>query len=319
MTQAASHPASGSRLGRIPAIDMARGLALIAMAIYHFTWDLEFFGYVERGLTAVGGWRIFARCIAASFLFLAGVSLYLAHRNGVRWPGFWRRWTMVAAAAIVISIGTYFATPDVFIFFGILHEIAIARLLGLLFLRLPALAVLVAAIIVIALPQYFRSEFFDPRWLAWIGFSATPPRSNDFVPIFPWFGAVLLGITAAKLAEARNWLPKLATIGPVTGGPLGFLGKHSLAFYLIHQPVLIGLVWTFAQIMPPTIEAPEVQFRNECELSCSQTRDAEFCARYCGCMLDGLEQNGEAVTTKLRDFCVMSSEPDALGQEGQVQ
>ena len=88
---------------RITAIDIGRGVALVAMAIYHFTWDLEFFGYVERGLTAVGGWKMFARCIASSFLVLVGISLFLAHRNGVRWPSFWRRWQMVAAAALALS------------------------------------------------------------------------------------------------------------------------------------------------------------------------------------------------------------------------
>jgi len=83
---------------RIELIDLARGAALAAMAVYHFTWDMEFFSYVQAGTTAVGGWKIFARCIASSFLFLVGVSLFLAHRDGVRWPGFWRRLAMVGAA-----------------------------------------------------------------------------------------------------------------------------------------------------------------------------------------------------------------------------
>ena len=59
--------ASASGGNRIDAIDIARGIALLAMAIYHFTWDLEFFGYAEPGLTAVGGWKLFARAIASSF------------------------------------------------------------------------------------------------------------------------------------------------------------------------------------------------------------------------------------------------------------
>ena len=245
-----AHPIPGPGVGRIRLIDMARGAALIAMAVYHFTWDLEFFGYVERGLTAFGGWKLFARSIASSFLFLVGVSLYLAHRQGVRWPSFWRRWAMVSLAAFAISAVTWFTSPDVFIFFGILHEIAVASLLGLLFLRLPAFVTALAAVIVIILPQYLHSELFDPRWLAWIGFSMTPPRSNDFVPLFPWFGAILLGISAAKLAQARGWLAKLQKIGPANGGAIGWLGEHSLAFYLIHQPVLIALVWTVAQFFP---------------------------------------------------------------------
>ena len=86
--------------GRILAIDVARGVALLAMASYHFTWDLEFFGYITPGTTGMGGWKLYARCIASTFLVLVGVSLVLAHQGGVRWPKFWRRWLGIAAAAV---------------------------------------------------------------------------------------------------------------------------------------------------------------------------------------------------------------------------
>ena len=98
--------------GRIDAIDIARGAALVAMAIYHFAWDLEFFGYAPPAMTAVGGWKLFARCIASSFLFLVGVSLFLGHGKGIRWAGFLRRLAMVAGAALAISIVTYIAMPE---------------------------------------------------------------------------------------------------------------------------------------------------------------------------------------------------------------
>ena len=97
--------------GRIDAIDIARGAALVAMAIYHFAWDLEFFGYAPPAMTAVGGWKLFARCIASSFLFLVGISLFLGHAKGIRWRGFLRRLAMVAGAALAISLVTYLAVP----------------------------------------------------------------------------------------------------------------------------------------------------------------------------------------------------------------
>jgi len=291
MSESAARPATTS--ARIAIIDVARGVALIAMAIYHFTWDLEFFGYAERGLTAVGGWKLFARCIASSFLFLVGVSLYLAHRKGVRWPGFWRRWLMVAVAAAVITIGTWYATPDTFIFFGILHQIALASLLGLLFINAPAALTFVVAMVVIAMPLVARSAFFDHPALWWVGLSAGSPRSNDYVPLFPWFGAVLIGIAVTKAAVATGFTQRLAalTLGRWTN-PFGFLGRHSLAIYLIHQPVLIACVWLFAQVFPPQMETPEVRFRQACEFTCAEARDEEFCARYCVCMLNRLESAG---------------------------
>lgn len=264
------------------------------MAIYHFTWDLEFFGYTEPGMTAMGGWKLFARCIATSFLFLVGVSLFLAHGEGIRWKGFWRRLAMIAGAALAISIATYIAVPGGFIFFGILHQIALASVLGLLFLRVPALLTLAIAAAVVAAPAFLRSSLFDhPAWW-WVGLSSTNPRSNDYVPLFPWFGAVLAGIGTAQLAASAGLWRRLAPIkSGLWGRPFILAGRHSLAFYLVHQPVLIALVWLFSQVMPAEVQTQEVRFRQSCEATCEQTRDAEFCTRYCACMLESLEASGD--------------------------
>ena len=276
---------------RIVAIDIVRGIALLAMASYHFTWDLEFFGYTDPGLTAFGWWKIYARCIASTFLFLVGVSLFLAHGRQIRWTGFWKRFAMVAAAAIAISVVTWFVTPGGFIFFGILHEIALASLLGLAFLRLPALLTLLVAAVIIAVPFYVSLESFDHPWLWWVGLSAINPRSNDYVPLFPWFGAVLVGLGVTKLASASGLLARLAKLTPGRwANPLLFIGRHSLAFYLIHQPILFGCVWLFSQVMPAPAETPQVEFLKTCQVSCEQTRNATFCSSYCGCMLDTLEK-----------------------------
>jgi uncharacterized membrane protein len=285
----ARNETSQQPLRRITVIDAARGAALLAMASYHFTWDLEFFSYVAPGLTAFGGWKLYARCIASTFLFLVGVSLVLAHGRGIRWNGFWKRFAMVAGAAAAITLVTYIAVPQGFIFFGILHEIALASLLGLLFLRLPALLTLIVAALVIAAPHYLRSPAFDHPALWWVGLSTVDPRSNDYVPLFPWFGAVLAGIGVTKLARAAGILHRQADLSPGHWlRPLILAGQHSLAFYLIHQPVLIGCVWLFSQIAPATALSPQQAFVSSCHASCQQVRDGAFCASYCGCMLGKL-------------------------------
>jgi uncharacterized membrane protein len=279
------------KIPRIDALDVARGLALLAMASYHFTWDLEFFGYAEPGMTAHGAWKLYARAIASTFLMLAGASLVLAHGNGIRWPSFWRRFAMVAGAAAAISVATYVAVPNGFIFFGILHQIALGSLFGLAFLRLPPLLTLGVAVLIIAAASFLRAPFFDHPLLWWLGLAPVNPRSNDYVPVFPWFGVVLLGIALARSLLQAGLLPRLASLHPGSWArPFRFAGRHSLAVYLVHQPVLIGLVWLFAQFWPAPVETEQARFIRSCEARCAETQEISLCRRYCGCMLERIEE-----------------------------
>lgn len=290
-----SSPAQPTRIParRIEAIDAARGIALLAMVSYHFTWDLEFFGYVAPGLTAFGGWKVYARCIASSFLFLVGFSLVLAHGNGIRWNGFGKRLAMIVAAAAAITIATWFATPGSFIFFGILHHIALASVLGLAFLHFPSWALVLTAILVAAAPLFLRMPAFDHPALWWLGLSTVSPRSNDYVPLFPWFATVLAGMAAARFARDFGLLARLGAELPQSVlRPLVKIGQHSLAFYLMHQPVLIACLWLFAQVFPAPAQDPKTGFLHSCETYCRQSRDRTFCTAYCGCMFDAVQKDG---------------------------
>lgn len=279
------------RKSRLEAIDVARGVALVAMAIYHFAWDLGFFGYTPPDMIFETGWKLFARAIATSFLFLVGVSLFLAHGQGLRLKPFLRRLAMVVAAAAGISLVTYITVPSGFIFFGILHQIALASVLGLLFLRLP-LALTLAMIILIATAPYFaRHAIFNHPALWWVGLSTINPPSNDYVPLFPWFAAILAGIASAKIAKSAGVFSRMADRRmPKWTQPLQFAGRHSLAVYLIHQPVLIACLWLFSQLVPAAELSREAQFTRACKIQCEETREASFCQQYCGCVVEGLLQ-----------------------------
>ena len=76
------------RAGRLIPLDLARTLAVVCMVIFHFTFDLALLGLIDPGTTSQPFWYYFARMIAGSFLFLSGISLWLAHGHGIRWPAF---------------------------------------------------------------------------------------------------------------------------------------------------------------------------------------------------------------------------------------
>lgn len=307
---------------RVSVLDVARGVALVAMAIYHFAWDLEFFGWLAPATALTGGWLIFARCIASSFLFLVGVSLVLAHADGIRWSAFWKRFLQIAGAAALISAATGIALDNGLIFFGILHAIALFSLIGLLMVARPWYVPLVLGAIVLGIWSSFDHPLFELPALWWVGLAAEPPRANDYVPMFPWLAPTLFGMAASRLMlDGGLWtkLGRLKVPTPVQR-PLGFLGRHSLVFYLIHQPILIGLIWAFTNF----IAAPDqsAQFVSQCRTSCAMTRDGPFCQSYCDCMVDEMKQaqvftpfmrrqlsdDQNALILEKRDMCVARSQ-----------
>ena len=229
---------------RILALDIARTLALVCMAIFHFTFDLEMFAYLPWGTTTVGFWHYFPRIVAGSFLFLAGVSLYLAHGQGIRWRAFVKRFAVIAGAAVVVTVGSSYFNPQGTILFGILHCIAASSMIGLLFLRLPMAITLVIAAAAFALPWYVQHPSFNATGLLWLGLSTEKPWMMDYVPILPWIAPFLAGLALAKRVGGR-W-PKVTPSRRVR--ILAFPGQHSLIVYLIHQPILIGLIWVYANV-----------------------------------------------------------------------
>lgn len=277
---------------RLPVIDIARGLAILAMIVYHFAWDLGFLQFTTLDVTAHPGWIAFQRLIVSSFLFLVGVGLVLGHGRGIRWPTVWRRFALIAGAALLVTIGTYIALPESFVYFGILHAIALFSLMGLAFLRLPAILVAILGILCLALPLVVQSAFFSPRPFSWIGLWDIPPLTEDLVPVFPWFGMVLLGIAATRLALARGWDAVLARIKAdnIFGKLLVWMGRWSLVIYLVHQPILLGALYPLAMVIQPGAATQAALYLQSCQSTCEGSAGEErYCTAYCACTLDEVE------------------------------
>ncbi len=282
---------------RFQVLDILRGIAILAMVVFHVGWDLYYFGFSPVDVTTDPGWVVFQKSILTTFLWLVGAGLWLGHGSGIRWRVFWRRWLLIAVAALLVTAGTLWLLPEYFVFFGVLHAIALFSLMALPLLRLPALGQLAIGAAVIALSFSFTDPAFTARWLAWIGFWPVSPPTSDVVPIFPWFGVVILGIAEFRLLAAtgfgRRWLTWHSDL-PIARG-LAFLGRWSLPIYLVHQPVIIGALWVLMQLQgQPVMPAPAPEFSTEtsgflqsCNASCAAGGGtAEQCSTYCDCALD---------------------------------
>jgi uncharacterized membrane protein len=201
---------------------------------------------------------------------------------------------MVAAAAAAITVATYFAFPQSYIFFGILHCIALSSVLALPFLRLPWWAVGGAAAIVLAAPHGLASESFDAPALLWVGLGTRVPPTNDYVPIFPWFSFVLVGVVAGRILLARRETMGLAVWRSRDrfSGLLIWAGRKSLPIYLTHQIILLGILYGVLQIVGPNRMAEAQPFMNQCEAACLQNAQPQTCRPLCSCTVESLRQSG---------------------------
>ncbi len=310
---------TGGKRARWQLLDLLRGIAILAMVVFHFAWDLYYFGYSHVDVTQDFGWVLFQKAILTSFLLLVGVGLVLGHGAGIRWRSFWRRWAFLVVAALLTTAGTYWMFPDYFVFFGVLHAIALFSLMALPFLRLRWWMTALVGVVVIAANFAWNDVMFEDRWLAWIGFWPTSPPTSDVVPVFPWFGVVLLGVAGMRVTMAS---PVVAAISawrspqPVVRG-VAFLGRWSLPFYLLHQPVIIGVLYGIMMIQPPVMTPPVVGdvvgFTASCNASCGANGwGAAQCEAYCSCALEQIqagnlwEKLGDAnapEVAQLRDLC----------------
>jgi uncharacterized membrane protein len=225
---------------RIPAIDALRGLAIVAMIAYHFAFDMRYFHVIQADFESDPFWLGARAAIVTSFLLLVGVSLVLSEKAGASRAAFWRRVGVIASCALAASIGSAILYPQTFIYFGILHCIAVSTVLAQPFLRRAGIA-LACGVAVIAAGLVLGHPVFDTRALSWIGFTTVKPPTQDFVPLFPWFGVVLVGIALGAAFAARRFAP----IAVLNAAPraLRWLGRHSLAIYMVHQPLMIGVLW----------------------------------------------------------------------------
>jgi uncharacterized membrane protein len=285
--------AAEERGPRFAALDVLRGVAVAAMVVYHASWDLRAFNLISADVVNELGWRLFARTIAGTFVALVGVNLVLATRRGFRPRPYLRLLAILIVAAGLVSAGTYYMDARTFVFFGILHMIALGSVLALPFLFAPLSVVGIAAVLCLLAPHYLTFPLFEgPEWW-WLGLTPDPPPTVDYVPILPWFGVILGGIVAGRLFVARGgasafarWLPSHAVERLVA-----FVGRWSLAVYVIHQPILIGALFLVAPLLAPAPQVAADQFTSECTTSCRTAgRDVPTCEMFCGCVLSGLEQ-----------------------------
>lgn len=245
--------AATGEAARFERLDALRGVAIVWMAAFHFCFDLNHYGFISQDFQSDPLWTGQRTAIVTMFLFCVGLGQAVAGSQGQTMPRFWRRWTQVAGCALLVSLGSALMFPQSYISFGVLHGIAVILLL----LRLLAPAgrwLWPLGLAAMLLPWVVQHTFFDTRATNWIGLVTHKPVTEDYVPVLPWCGVALWGMAAGRwaLRHRPGWLSDpLPMVLRQPGRPLAALGRWSLSFYMLHQPVLIGLVMTAAWLLKP--------------------------------------------------------------------
>jgi len=234
---------------RLPLVDALRGFAVAQMIVYHFIYDLNYFGWVRLRLLIDQPWVGWRTAIVTQFLLLVGASLVLRTAYKPGWRDFWNRWLQIVAAAALVSAGSGLLFGARFIWFGILHFIAVALIMVRLLAPLGSWNLALGAG-ALALGLLLADPAFNPAPLNAIGFVTQKPHNEDYVPLFPWIGVVLIGAGLGSL-WARRGFALAMPMAPLNESPprtLTFLGTWALTVYLVHQPVLMGALFLLRKL-----------------------------------------------------------------------
>jgi uncharacterized membrane protein len=234
-------------------VDSWRGVAIITMVIFHLMFDLRNFGGVPVVLHQ-GFWFYFQRFTAISFISLSGVSVVLSYNRALFKSGSadGLAWKIALRGLHILGIGLIFSLvmrvaglPP--IDFGVLHLIGTSIICSIPFLRNRWLTLAVAGLLY---ALSYLLKFMNVQapagvsWLVPLGIEPPGYYYSDYFPFPHWFAVFLIGVFVGAVFYAGGMrklsLPNFGEIFPFT--LLQFLGRHSLVIYVIHQPLLIGLL-----------------------------------------------------------------------------
>ena len=225
---------------RIFSIDVLRTFAIVLMVIFHFIYDLKFFGYVDWDTPDGDGWRSFRHLILISFFICLGASLHLSYKREIDWRKFTKRLVQISLSALAITLVSLLTVPQNYIYFGVLHFIAVASLICIYFANKPRVSLLIGLFIV----MIFNMNWVSSLWPFTHIRESLPRYSNDYVGLFPWLGTVFIGIWFASTSFLKNDPLKQFNKHAWIAWP----GKHSLVIYLVHQPLFFAIFGAIAYL-----------------------------------------------------------------------
>ena len=232
---------SKTRNARVNEVDILRGMAIVLMVIFHFFYNLAAFDWLDISTNKDIEWRVFRAVIVSGFLLAVGMSSYLVYSKHVNLIKLSKTVAKLISVALLLTVGSLFMYPNAWVYFGIIHFIAVALPISVIFARFPTVALIVGVACLAAYHLDWIS--MRPIWLWSVEHLSIPRKTTDLVSFIPWISPVLIGI---YLMHKSLFNIKISE--NVITHKLALLGRHSLAIYLIHQPIMYGAMLAISKL-----------------------------------------------------------------------
>lgn len=236
---------------RYALLDSLRGLVLISMIAFHTAWDMVYMFNVDWSWYKSEMAYVWQQSICWSFILLSGFCWSFGKNK-------WKRGIVVFVAGAIVTIVTLIFMPRDRVVFGVLTFLGTAMLLMIPLDKVLHRCKPVVGLI-ISFGLFVLTRNVNDGWLGfeswrlvklpgewytgWIatflGFTEDTFFSTDYFSVFPWLFLFITGYFLHKLLEEKNGM-ELLMHGKCT--PLETLGKNSLLIYMLHQPIIYGVL-----------------------------------------------------------------------------
>lgn len=230
-------------------IDWLRGVAILLMVVFHGAYNVDYLEIASLDLWS-GGWLLVARVVQVIFIATTGMTLVLSYKKGQRQGrghSLRRRLNhagVVFGFGMLITLITWVLFKEEAVKFGILHFLGISMVLALPFLRFGVWNFFWGLLVFVGSFMLKGVSVVGDWWFP-LGLTTSGFNSLDYFPLFPWFGLFLWGVAWASwfYEGGRRRCDFSLNVPRFISRSLCFLGRRSLLIYLIHQPILMVVIW----------------------------------------------------------------------------
>lgn len=233
-------------------IDNIRAIAMISMIIYHAVWDLVYLYGMDWGWYRSDFAFLWQQSICWTFILLSGFCWSFS-KNPLK------QGLIVSAGGLVVTIVTLIFSYNSRVIFGVLNLIGASALLMIplkkVFEKIPAGVGFMTMFLAFAVTYgvndryfgFFGVELIELPWdlyanlfTTFVGFPEILFYSSDYFSLLPWMflyfaGYFLYRMWKEEKIPGANCLNKKVPL-------LTALGKKSLIIYMLHQPVIYGIL-----------------------------------------------------------------------------